>query len=134
MIARVESPPVRPVPSWHAALLNMLPTVVRYAKVSFRDVDADAREDLVQECVANCLVAFVRLVERGKQSIAYPQVLANYAVRQIKDGRRVGKKANINDVFYFGNAIGETGNSTPDDPRRANYGGYRVRKAMVRVP
>ena len=99
MIARAESPSARPVPSWHAAFIDMLPTIVRYARTAFRDLDADAREDLVQECVANCLVAFVRLVERGKQSIAYPQVLSMYAVRQIRDGRRVGKKINSNDVY-----------------------------------
>jgi hypothetical protein len=52
----------------------------------------------VQECIANCVVAFARLVERGKQSIAYPTVLAMYAVRQIKDGRRVGKRVASRDV------------------------------------
>jgi len=48
--------------------------------------------------VANCLVAYVRLVELGKQDIAYPSVLAMYAVRQIKEGRRVGTKMNVRDV------------------------------------
>ena len=90
MIAPAPRP--RRVPKWHAAFLAMVPVITRYARTCFRDLDPDTREDLVQECVANCLVAFARLVERGKQSIAYPTVLAMYAVRQIKDGRRVGKK------------------------------------------
>jgi hypothetical protein len=77
----------------------MLPTIIRYAKASFREFDPETREDLVQECVANCVVAFARLVERGKQSIAYPTVLAMYAVRQIKDGRRVGKRVASRDVY-----------------------------------
>jgi hypothetical protein len=38
-------------------------------------------------------------VERGKQDVAYPTKLANFAVRQIRDGRRVAKKANVKDVY-----------------------------------
>jgi hypothetical protein len=76
----------------------MQPTIVRYAKLSFRELDPDTREDLVQECVANCCCAYARLVERGKQHVAYPVVLANFAVRQIRDGRRVGKSVNVRDV------------------------------------
>jgi hypothetical protein len=48
--------------------------------------------------VANCLVAYVRLVELGKEDIAYPSVLAMYAVRQIREGRRVGTKMNVRDI------------------------------------
>ena len=99
MIAQAKQPKRRHSPRWHAAFVDMLPTIIRYAKASFRNLDSDAREDLVQECIANCLVAFVRLVERDKQSIAYPNVLAMYAVKQIKDGRRVGKRACVNDVY-----------------------------------
>ena len=77
----------------------MLPTIVRYARACFRDLDPDSRQELVQECVANCVVAYARLVQRGKQSIAYPTVLAKYAVWQIKDGRRVGKKVASRDVY-----------------------------------
>jgi RNA polymerase sigma factor (sigma-70 family) len=90
----------RPSPAaWHATFLAMVPTIVRYARAAFRDRDPETREDLIQEVVANCLVAFVRLIERGKQDVAYPTVLAMYAVRQIKDGRRVGKKTNVRDVY-----------------------------------
>lgn len=98
MIASATSFGPRP-PKWHAAFVAMLPTIIRYAKTCFRDLDPDTREDLVQECIANCVVAFARLVERGKQSIAYPTVLAMYAVKQIKDGRRVGKSVASRDVY-----------------------------------
>jgi RNA polymerase sigma factor (sigma-70 family) len=99
MIASARNLGPHRVPKWHAAFLAMVPTIIRYAKISFRDLGPDAREDLVQECVCNCVVAFARLVERGKQSIAYPTVLAMYAVRQIKDGRRVGKSVASRDVY-----------------------------------
>jgi hypothetical protein len=77
----------------------MIPVITRYARAAFRDLDPETREDLVQECVANCCCAYARLVERGKQHVAFPTRLANYAVRQIKDGRRVGKKQNVRDVY-----------------------------------
>ncbi len=98
MIAHARPRP-KTAPQWHTTFLAMLPAILRYAKASFRDLDPDAREDLVQECVANCCCAFARLVERGKQDVAFPTRLADFAVRQIKDGRRVGKKANAKDVY-----------------------------------
>ena len=87
------APNVERVPEWHAAFLAMLPTIIRYAKTCFRDLDPDTREDLVQECIANCVVAFARLVERGKQSIAYPTVLAMYAVRRLRTAGVSGRSS-----------------------------------------
>jgi len=51
------------------------------------------------DVVANAYVAFTRLIERGLQSVIYPTVLAKYAVRQVRDGRRVGSRQNIWDVM-----------------------------------
>ena len=99
MIAQAERPKRRHTPRWHVAFIDMLPEITRYAKSSFRDLDPEAREDLAQETVANCLVSFVRLVERGKQSAASARTLAMFAVRQIKDGRRVGKRSSVKDVY-----------------------------------
>jgi hypothetical protein len=98
MIAHARPRP-KSTPKWHPAFLAMLPAIIRYAKASFREFDPETREDLVQECVANCVVAFARLVERGKEDVAYPTVLAGFAVRQIKDGRRVGKRIASRDVY-----------------------------------
>jgi hypothetical protein len=76
----------------------MLPVIRFYAELAFRDYDAESREDLVTEVVANTLVAYVRLVLLGKTGIAYPAVLARYGIRQTLDGRHVGGHLNINDV------------------------------------
>ena len=86
------------VPAWHEPFLAMLPAIVRHASISFTDRPYQNRKELVQEAVANCLVAYVRLVELGKEDIAYPSVLAMYAVRQIREGRRVGTKMNVRDI------------------------------------
>ena len=94
--------PASPAPRprrWHKVFLAMLPAIVKHARFAFRDVRGQDRQDLVQEVIANALVAFVALVRRGKMSIAYPSVLSKYAVRQIKDGRRVGSSLNAKEVL-----------------------------------
>jgi hypothetical protein len=63
------APQPRRVPEWHAAFLAMVPTIIRFTKTSFRGLDAETREDLVQDVVANSVVAFAHFVELGKQSI-----------------------------------------------------------------
>jgi transposase-like protein len=86
-------------PSWHAGFLAMLPKIKRYAEYAFRHWSAEAREEAVQETLANAMVAYVRLAKRGKLDMAHPTVLARYAVGQIRDGRRVGIKRNVRDVM-----------------------------------
>jgi hypothetical protein len=76
----------------------MLPLIATHARIAFGNHDPERREDLVQEAIANALVAFVRLVQLKKADLAYPTVLAKYAVAQINDGRRVGNRLNVKDV------------------------------------
>ena len=76
----------------------MLPKIRDQALVAFRNVRAERREELVQEVIANAFCAFTRLVRQGKEHVAYPTPLAWYAIRQIRDGRRVGAKCNVRDV------------------------------------
>jgi hypothetical protein len=97
-MVRVASASTLAVPAWHEGYLQMLPVIRFYAELAFRDYDAESREDLVTEVVANTLVAYVRLVLLGKTGIAYPAVLARYGIRQTLDGRHVGGHLNINDV------------------------------------
>ena len=40
----------------------------------------------------------MRLVRRGKEHLAFPTVLASFAIRQFLSGRRLGTKSNSNDV------------------------------------
>lgn len=87
------------VPTWHAAFLAMLPAIRTHARVAFRDYDRQRREELIEEVVANALVAYVRLVEQGKADVAYPTPLARFGVAQVLDGRRVGSRLRIGDVL-----------------------------------
>jgi len=76
----------------------MLPTIRAYAKGAFARLNPDRRQDLTQEVIANALVAYVRLWQQGRVALAYPTVLAKYAVAQIKDGRLVGGHMNVKDI------------------------------------
>ena len=77
----------------------MLPSIRRTAEFQLAGLHAEAKEDAITEIVASCYVAYFRLAERGKESLAYPSVLAGYAIRQYRAGRRVGSRARRNDVY-----------------------------------
>lgn len=78
--------------------LSLLPAVVEQARFAFRHEPHEGREELIAEVVANCWVAFVRLVERRLIEVVYATPLAQYAIKQVRDGRRVGSRMNVNDV------------------------------------
>ena len=84
--------------AWHAGFLAMLPAIRRQLKVAFRGLDPEARAEAIQEGVCNAMLAYLRLHERGEVEKAYPTPLAQYAARQIRDGRKVGGKLNVKDV------------------------------------
>jgi DNA-binding NarL/FixJ family response regulator len=74
----------------------MLPVIRTQARFAFRHLGPEARQDAVQEAVANALVAFVRLVELRKTDVAYPSALVRFAVAQILEtlsrrDRRIAK-------------------------------------------
>jgi hypothetical protein len=98
MIAYAKKPR-QPKSAWHADFLNMLPAIERRAQIALRHLGAEAREEAMQEVVANTLVAYLRLVELGKADIAYPTVLARYAAAQVLGGRKVGGRMNVRDVM-----------------------------------
>ena len=57
-------------PQWHPVFLNMLPTIRRCAQSAFRFLRPEARMEAVQDVVANAMVAFIRLFDRGKLDLA----------------------------------------------------------------
>jgi hypothetical protein len=85
-------------PTWHDGFLTMLPVIRRHARIAFRELDDDAKEEAIQEVVCNAMKAYVRLVELGKTNIAYASALARYGVAQVRSGRKVGGKLNVRDV------------------------------------
>jgi len=75
-----------------------LPAIEKHARIAFRRLKREAREEAVAEVVANAMVAYVRLIERGRQDVAFATPLANFAIAQYHDGRRVGAQLNVLDV------------------------------------
>ena len=79
--------------------LKMLPAIRRQASLACRHLDAEEREEFLAEAVANTYCAFVRLAEQGKLHLAFATPLTDFAMRQIRAGRRVGGKLNIRDIL-----------------------------------
>jgi hypothetical protein len=86
-------------PDWHNRFLDMLPTIRRYARGAFRDLPPSKRDEAVDDVVVDTFVAFCRLVNQGRESLAYPTVLARYGVAHVRYGRTVGVKLNSQDVL-----------------------------------
>ena len=82
----------------HAKFLELLPSIEKHARVAFRSRLPERREELVAEAVANCWAAFVRLMQRGLEHVIYAGPLAQFAIKQVRRGRRVGNKLNIRDI------------------------------------
>ena len=77
----------------------MLPAITGYASFALRKWRNEAKDDMLQEVVAHCFVAYHRLAQRGRVDLAFPSVLASFALRQVLSGRRVGGKRNVRDIM-----------------------------------
>jgi DNA-directed RNA polymerase specialized sigma24 family protein len=93
------APKTKRCSNWHIGFLAMMPAIVKYVRHAFRHLDAESRADVVQEIVVSAMLAYYRLFQRGKVNLAYPSVLARFAIAQYRDGRRVGEKMNCRDVL-----------------------------------
>jgi len=85
-------------PDWQALFLRLLPAIRRHARIAFRHLDPEGREECVQATICNACCAVARLAELNKLSLAYASVLARFGVAQVKDGRMTGGSLNCNDI------------------------------------
>ena len=79
--------------------LEMLPQIRSQASRAFRCLHPEHREDLTHEFIVNAFRAYVNLVRRGRANTAYSTPLANFAIRQVIAGRRVGSRSRVADVM-----------------------------------
>jgi DNA-directed RNA polymerase specialized sigma24 family protein len=84
--------------NWQQRFLALLPVIVNYVRPAFRELGPEAKAEAVQEAVANALVAYARLVEQGRESLAFATILAKFAVSQVRAGRQVGGRLNAQDI------------------------------------
>jgi hypothetical protein len=68
----------------------MLPGICRFARHAFRFSARALREERIADVVAVAFVTYRRLVERGRENLAHPTVLARYGVARVRSGRGVG--------------------------------------------
>jgi len=74
----------------HAAFLEIMARIELHAQIRFRHLRCPHRRaDAVAECVALCWAWFVRLAKRGLDGTSYASMLATYAVKQVRSGRRL---------------------------------------------
>jgi hypothetical protein len=87
------------VPQLQAAFLSILPRIITHARIVCRGERCPARkDDFISETVATAWQAFVRLAERGKDARQFPSVLASFAARGVKSGRRLTGQLKAKDV------------------------------------
>jgi hypothetical protein len=84
----------------HARFLLILPRIELHGRVYFRHLRCPHRQqDAIQEMVALCWKWFVRLAERGRDATRFPSVLATYAAKAVRSGRRVTGMERAKDVL-----------------------------------
>jgi len=87
----------KPAPRWHKVFLSMLPAILRYAKIAFRNYTPEAKQEAVQNVLTNSCAAVAALAKRGKLDLCYPSVLARFGIRQTLDHRITGNSLDIHD-------------------------------------
>ena len=91
----------RDASEYDQVFLAMLPQIETIAERAFKNQAAELRDELKAEVVALAFVAFRRLVEVGKVSLAFPSPLARYAIARVRDGRSVSGPVKSCDVLSF---------------------------------
>jgi hypothetical protein len=80
--------------NWQPIFVAMLPEIEQRLRRAFRHLDADAREDSVEEGVVHALLSYSRLHDQGRTGQVSPSTLAWYAALQVKRGRPVAGRMN----------------------------------------
>lgn len=75
---------------WHAGFLSVLPAVRTHAKIRFRRLRPEQREDAIQEAIASACVSYQLLAAKGRLHAAHAGMLATFAVNFVNNGRHVG--------------------------------------------
>jgi len=82
--------PTQRTTGWQAGFLSVLPAIATSARIRFRRLPAERREDAIQEAIASACVSYQLLAAKGKLHAARPTTLATFAVNFVRNGRHVG--------------------------------------------
>jgi len=75
---------------WQKGFLAVLPAVETHARIRFRRLNTDRREEAIQETIAAACVNYQLAAAQGKLNFVRPSCLADFAVRHVRTGRHVG--------------------------------------------
>ncbi len=87
MISITKSPRPTTNAQHDEQFLKMVSAIQRYARLAFRNLRAQNREDAICVVVVDAFFAFRRLVELGRQEVAYATPLAHFAVKRYRAER-----------------------------------------------
>jgi len=79
--------------------LQLLPAIREQAEYAFRGIPLEAREELIQEVVAQSYALFVRLAQRRKLALVFATPLTRFAVGKVRAGRRLASRRNRRDIM-----------------------------------
>ena len=82
-----------------AVYAKMLPSIKKHARIAFRHLNPEAKEEAVQNVLANSWAALVGLARRGALHKAFPSILAKFAEKQTRDHRITGGHLDVKDVL-----------------------------------
>jgi len=83
---------------WQEDFLRVEPAVREHARIRFRRLRPDQKEEAVAETVAAACVSYAHLASQGKLGRAFTTSLADFAVRHTALGRHVGGSQSSSDV------------------------------------
>jgi hypothetical protein len=90
----------RPVESLKSRFLAIVPRIEAHARIHFRDIWCrQTRQDYVAETLALAWRWFTRLAQRGQDAARFAGVLARYAARAVRSGRRLAGSDRANDLL-----------------------------------
>lgn len=99
MIAPAKPAPNLTTATWQAGFVAMMPGIVKHARYKLRHLRAEARSEAVQDVLVTAMFFYVRLHQSRRRDLAYPSVLARFAVARYRDGRRAAHSMNSHDVL-----------------------------------
>ena len=100
MIALVNASCFTSTADLQARFLTIRVRIERHARIYFRACKCPAKkEDHVAETVALAWKWFRRLAEKGKDATRFPSVLASFAARAVRSGRRLCGQEKAKDVL-----------------------------------
>src|SRR5262245_65050094 len=96
----VSTPTALSVHVLQVRFLAILPRIELHGRICFRFLRCPAlRDDAVAEVVALAWKWYLGLAERGKDATQFPSILADFAARAVRAGRRVCGRERARDVL-----------------------------------